>query len=462
MRGKTMGRILLVDDDESLLRVSEYNLTREGHTLLCARSAGEGLDLLSRETVDLVVTDLEMPGMKGPEFLSRVAREYPSVLSIVITAYGSVESAVDAMKRGAYDYITKPFDRETLSRVVSKALEVKELRDENIRLRRELREKFGPENIIGESEAIEKIKGTISRLAEVDSTVLLTGESGTGKELVARAIHYNSSRATKSFVVVNCPAIPEPLMESELFGHEKGAFTGAFKAKTGKLELADGGTIFFDEIGDLKGDMQAKLLRVLQEKTIDKVGGTRPIRVDVRFVVATNRDLGGMVARGEFREDLYYRVSVIPISIPPLRERRVDIPLLVRHLLRQFGAGNLTVEPGAMEILEKYPWPGNVRELKNCIERALVLRAGPDRLAVSDLPVEMVEAAGRSATSRFALPEEGIDIGQLEKDLILQALEKTGWNQTKAGALLGLTRQTLIYRMEKHGIPRKRPGEPEA
>ncbi len=444
--------ILLIDDDESLRKVISHNLISEGYRVTSASDGREGISLFKNGEFDLVVTDLKMPDLDGMEVLREVKRLNRDTLVIMITAYGTIEKAVEALKAGAYDYITKPFNRDEIKIAVEKALQVKRLEEENLKLKFELNEKFKFDNIIGVSSKFIDVLQVIKRVSKTDSTVLLLGESGTGKELIARAIHCNSSRNDKSFVIVNCAAIPEDLLESELFGHQKGSFSGAIENKSGKFEHANGGTIFLDEIGDLKLGLQAKLLRVLQEKTIDKVGGADTIEVDVRVIAATNQDLPKLIEEGTFREDLYYRLSVIPVKIPSLRERRGDIPLLVEHFLKIFKApSNVKFSPEAMRVMENYSWRGNVRELGNVIERALVLRKG-DIINSDGLPEEVRFSSAITGNLILELPEEGISLEDVEKELLIKALDKNNWNQSKAATFLRITRATLIYRMEKYNL----------
>jgi len=443
--------ILITDDDESLRRVIEHNLSNKGYRLLLASNGEEALNIFKSEDVDIVVTDIKMEKMDGLELLENVKRLNSNVLVIMITAHGSVETAVKAMKLGAYDYITKPFDRDELQIMIEKGLNLQYLMSENLRLRQELAYRFKLDNVIGASSKMKSIFDLVARVAQSDSTVLLQGESGTGKELIARAIHFNSLRAEKPFITVNCSAIPGNLMESEMFGYVKGAFTGAIKDKVGKFEAADGGTIFLDEIGDMDKDLQVKLLRVLQEKSIDKVGATQDTFVDVRIITATNISLETAIKEGKFREDLFYRISVIPILLPPLRERKDDIPLLVRHFMEKHGGNECKLLPEVFDILYRYDWPGNVRELENIIERVIVLKKKDNVIGVEDIPEHIKTEQAYSPVS-LEIPDEGIKLEEVERGLIINALKKSGQNQTKAAALLGITRNTLIYRLEKYSI----------
>jgi two-component system NtrC family response regulator len=443
--------ILIADDDESLRRIIEYNLSNKGYRIFLADDGEEALNIFKSEDVDIVITDIKMEKVDGLELLEEIKRLKSNALVIMITAHGSIETAVRAMKLGAYDYITKPFDRDELQIMVEKALSLQSLMSENIRLRQELADRFSLDNIIGASSKMKRIYDMVARVAKSDSTVLIQGESGTGKELIARAIHFNSSRAKKPFITINCSAIPENLMESELFGHVKGAFTGAVKDKAGKFEAADGGTIFLDEIGDIRKDLQVKLLRVLQEKSIDKVGSTQDINVDVRVIAATNILLETAIEEGKFREDLFYRISVIPILLPPLRERKDDITLLVQHFMTKHGGNDCKMLPEALDILNRYDWPGNVRELENIIERAIVLKKEDNVISPEDIP-DHIKRKQSSSQMSLEIPDEGLKLEEVEKALIINAMNKAGQNQTRAAELLDISRQTLIYRMQKYDI----------
>jgi DNA-binding NtrC family response regulator len=444
--------VLLIDDDDSLRRVMEFNLTEAGYKVQTAASGEEGLMLFERGSFDAVITDITMPGMSGMEVLAKVRERDEGLPVIVITAYGTIESAVEAMKQGAFDYITKPFNRDELRLTLVKALRMRRLERENVELRAEITDRYCFESIVGSSEKIRVVLDMAGRVAASDASVLITGESGTGKELLAKGIHYNSPRADGPFVAVNCAAIPEHLIESELFGHVRGAFTGAVKDKEGKFELAASGTLFLDEIGDLRVDLQAKILRVLQERQVDRVGGKHPVSVDVRIIAATNKDIERAVKEGAFREDLYYRLSVITLHMPPLRERRDDIPMLVQYFLKKFNRNSdIRIDPEALTLLTAYGWPGNVRELENSIERASVLRRG-ETITPAELPDKLRKEKASVGNIILNLPDEGISLEDLEKDLIIKALEKHKGNQTRAAEYLGITRPTLIYRMDKYGI----------
>ena len=448
-------KILVIDDDESLRRVLEYNLAQEGYAVLTASSGEQGLHLLKKEGADLVVTDVRMAGMDGLQVLEEVRKVDLNIQVIILTAFGTIEMAVEAMKAGAFHYISKPFNRDELKLTIKKALQLKALERENVALRQELQTRLGLDNIIAESPPMKQILEMLERVAPTETTVLILGESGTGKELIARAIHGSSPRAQGSFVAVNCAAIPENLLESELFGHVKGAFTGAIRDRVGKFEAADGGTIFLDEIGAMRPDLQVKILRCLEERSLERVGDNTLIRVDVRVLAATNKDLTKAIQAGEFREDLYYRLNVVPLSISPLRERREDIRPLAQHFLKRLGAQpRLTIAPDAFQALETYDWPGNVRELENALERAMIFHRG-DAISLADLP-ETIRAprAKEAAPLPLSLPEAGLSLEEVEKELILRALQKHDWNQSRAARYLGITRHTLLYRMEKHSIAR--------
>lgn len=452
--------VLLVDDDQSLRRVLEYQLQEEGYGVIAVTSGEAALDQFHARPVDVIVTDVKMPGMDGIELLSRIKTVQPDLPVIMLTAHGTISSAVEAIKLGALDYLTKPFTREQLRMSIANALDVAALKTENRRLRAIVAERFSLSNMIAGARAMRGVVEMASRVAPTDTTVLLSGESGTGKELLAKAIHLHSERKRQPFVTVNCAAIPENLIESELFGHRRGAFTGAAADKQGKFEAANKGTIFLDEIGELPLQMQVKILRVLQEREIDKVGDPKPMKVDVRIIAATNRDLEKMIADGTFRHDLYYRLAVVAIRMPSLRERADDIPLLVEHLLakhgERLGRPLPAVDREVRAVLNLYAWPGNIRELENVIERALVLdRDGV--IALDDLPDHLRASEGRLGRLRIELPDEGISLDDVERDLIVAALEKHDWNQTKAAAYLDITRSTLMYRVRKFGLERETP-----
>jgi len=443
----------LIDDDESFRRVAEHNLTRMGFDVTSAQDGESGLRVFKSEAFDVVVTDVQMPGMSGMDVLQEVKRLDRTVPVLIITAYGTIRNAVAAMQAGASDYITKPFNREELRLKIEQALKVRNLEAEVEELRTERDVRFGFDAIVGRSAPMEEVFRQAQKVARSGATVLILGESGTGKELLARAIHLASPRKEKPFVPVNCTAIPADLLESELFGHEKGAFTGATRSRLGKFEQADGGTLFLDEVGEMRIDLQAKLLRSLQEREIERVGGSKPVQVDVRVIAATNRDLQKAIEENAFREDLYYRLSVIPLRLPSLRERREDVPFLVDHFLSKHSPeSTMRVDSDAMERLTAYDWPGNVRELENAIERSIVL-SEEATISPDALPPEMVQPEARTYGGlNLTLPDRGVSLDDLERELIVAALEKHRGNQTRAAAYLGITRPTLIYRMEKYGI----------
>jgi DNA-binding NtrC family response regulator len=444
-------RILVVDDEEKLRRVIELQLSTAGFEVDKAASAEEALKLADR--ADLVLTDLKLPGMDGLELLAAIRHQNTHSPVIVMTAYGTVEVAVQAMKAGAADFLLKPFSLDHLMAVVQKALEVRALRDENRQLREELGKRYQFDNIIGRSPAMQEIFATIERVAPTRATVLLAGESGVGKDLIARAIHFHSPRRDRPFVKINCSALPENLMESELFGYEKGAFTGANTTKPGKFEQADTGTVFLDEIGDVPASVQVKLLRILQEREFERLGSNKTRHIDVRVVAATNQDLRAALEQGTFREDLYYRLNVVPIDIIPLRERMQDIPFLAEHFLHKYAAeaGDRigTITPAAMSKLESYHWPGNVRELENVIERSVVMCTG-DRLDALDIKLDNAPRP-RSGTGDFSLPP-GMSLDEYEREIIREALKRADGNKSQAARSLGLTRNALRYRLTQMGL----------
>lgn len=444
-------KILIIDDDTSLRRVLEYNLQEEGYEVVTAADGEAGLARFAECSPALVVTDLKMPGISGFQVLATIKERSPATLVIVITAFGAIDTAIEAMKLGAYDYITKPFNRDQLKLVVKKALELQGLSEENRLLKEELTERAEFRNIIGISRGMEQVFAIVRKVADTEATVLITGESGTGKELVAKSIHSLSSRRASPFVPINCAAIPRDLLESELFGHVKGAFTGAVRDKVGKFQSADGGTLFLDEVGELPVDLQPKLLRALQERIVEPVGGTTSQKLDVRVVAATNVDLEAAIAEGRFREDLYYRLSVIPIHLPALREREDDVLLLIKHFTAKHGGTGVTFAPQALEVMKHYPWPGNVRELENTVERLLIMR-NSDNIDVGDLPAKLRGVKKCRENSVINLPVEGYSLEQLEREIVVEALERSDWNQTAAARFLRIPRHTLIYRMEKYNI----------
>jgi two-component system NtrC family response regulator len=447
--------ILVVDDDDNLRRVIEYQLSEERFLVSSAPSAAAALEALRDRPVNLLITDVLMPGMSGIELLERVRILHPDTAVIVITAHGDVAKAVRAMQMGALDFLEKPFGRERLLVSVRRALEFAGLRDENRRLRALVQKEESFEEIIGSSDALRNAMSDLRRAADSDATLLLLGESGTGKELAARAIHLHSRRKEGPFVVVNCGAIPESLIESELFGHRRGAFTGATEDRRGKFELASGGTVFLDEVAELPSPLQPKLLRVLQEGEVDKIGAGEPVRVDCRIVAATHHDLEARVREGSFREDLWYRLNVVPLRMPALRERIEDIPVLAEHFLlehsRRHGRPVPRLLPEVFDRFERYDWPGNVRELANVLERLVVL-GEEETIAVEDLPEALRRDLPRFGGARVEIPAGGIVLEDLEKGLIEEALRRCGGNQSAASRFLGISRQTLLYRMQKFGL----------
>ncbi|MDR3568921.1 MAG: sigma-54 dependent transcriptional regulator [Syntrophobacteraceae bacterium] len=451
-------KILIADDEPLTLELVVERLQGDYdiEVVSCGKAAIAAADKCSFK---LVLTDLWMPDINGMEVLAHFVQHYPDTPVIVLTGFGTIETAVEAIKRGAYDYLSKPANLDEIALTLKRALEHKDLKDQNVALRTQILEQHRLERLIGQSVPMQKLYGVIKRVAKTDSTILITGESGTGKELIANAIHYQSPRCDMPFVPINCGAIPEELLESELFGHEKGAFTGAFKERRGRFELANKGTVFLDEIGEMSPKLQVKLLRFLQETKFQRVGGSRTIEVDVRILAATNKDLERAVAENEFREDLFYRLNVIPIHVPPLRERAGDVALLIRHFLIQHCQKKNIVQKrmsnSAIESLKQYDWPGNVRELENVIER-LVILTDADEIDLSDLPKRMQaidEPVGEPVPACIELGEAGINLKEmlenLENRLILDALHRTGGVKNKAAKLLGLNRTTLIEKMKK-------------
>ncbi|MFM6929382.1 MAG: sigma-54-dependent transcriptional regulator [Bdellovibrio sp.] len=454
-------RVLILDDESSLRTALFRVLDRKGLNVITANKIEEAKVLCQGDVpVDLAIVDLNLPDGDGIEFMSYLKSVNPATEVIILTGHATIESAIRATQKGAFHFVTKPFNLEELMSLIEKALTHKKLQQENQQLRSELNKKYKFDQIIGSSEQIQSVLRLIERVADSDSTVLVTGESGTGKELIARAIHYNSPRATGPFVPINCGAIPAELLESELFGHIKGAFTGAIANRIGRFEMADGGTIFLDEIGDLEPSLQVKLLRALQERSFEPVGSTKTVSVNVRVIAATNINLEEAVDTGRFREDLFYRLNVIPLVVPALRERRTDIPLLLTHFMDIFnktkGRGLTGIATDALEALVNYPWPGNIRELENLVERMTILK-GQGAIEVSDLPPKYKMVKPVSIDSgNFEIPDSGMDfntaVDNFENNLIMKALEKTGWNRNQAAALLRLNRTTLVEKIKKKGL----------
>jgi two-component system, NtrC family, response regulator AtoC len=441
--------ILVVDDEQLIRRSVAMRLSAAGYNVLEAENGRAALKQAAAG-VDLAILDFRLPDLDGLAVLKELRQLDPDVLVILLTAYSSVETAVDAMKLGAYHFMNKPFDLEALAAMIEQALETTRLRREVRQLRATQAEPYSLERMVGNSPAIREFKNVLKRVATSPaSTVLLTGESGTGKDLTAKILHYSSARAGRSFVNITCSALPETLLESELFGHERGAFTDARQQKKGLFEQADGGTVFLDEIGEMTPPLQAKLLRFLEEKTFRRVGGSADVRVDVRVIAATNRDLEEEVHHGRFREDLFYRLNVLPLKLPPLRAHNEDVPQLVSFYIdifnREFKKTVRGASPATMRLLSDYAWPGNVRELRNAVERAMLLAVG-DTLEPADFPIA---ADHPRASHTIGLPAQGLNLEETEKSLVLQALERTGWNQTRAAKLLGLNRDQIHYRMEK-------------
>ncbi|HKV99765.1 MAG TPA: sigma-54 dependent transcriptional regulator [Vicinamibacterales bacterium] len=441
--------VLVVDDEQLIRRSIAKRLGAVGYTVLEAENGKVALEQAATG-VDLAILDYRLPDLDGLTVLKQIRQLDPDVLVILLTAYASVDTAVEAMKLGAYHFMNKPFDLEALTAMVEQALETTRLRREVRQLRATQAEPYSLERMVGESAPVREFKALIKRVAASPaSTVLLTGESGTGKDLTAKILHYSSARAARPFVNITCSALPETLLESELFGHERGAFTDARQQKKGLLEQADGGTVFLDEIGEMTPHLQAKLLRFLEEKTFRRVGGSTDVHVDVRVVAATNRNLEDEVRHGRFREDLFYRLNVVPLPLPPLRAHIEDVPALVSYYVdvfnREFKKNVHGASPATLKLLTSYGWPGNVRELRNATERAMLLTMG-DTLEPADFPIATAESAAAHAV---ALPPQGLDLDETERSLVLQALERTGWNQTRAAKLLGLNRDQIHYRIEK-------------
>jgi len=451
--------ILVVEDDASMRRLTQVQLDKLGYKTMVAEDVSGGLAILRRDPVDLVICDLHLPGPSGLELLKKVRAEFPETKFVIVTAYGSIGTAIEAMKAGAHDYLTKPLHPVELRTLVDRVFEQQRLVEEVQMLRRSVDQKHGFANLIGESTTLKNVIDSASRAARTDAAVLITGETGTGKEVLAKAIHQYSRRREGPFIIVNCGSIPRDLVESELFGHLKGAFTGAVTNKQGRAEMADGGTLFLDEIGEMPPEMQVRLLRLVQDGEIQKVGATSTIRVDVRIIAATHRNLGDLIKTGAFREDLYYRLAVVPIELPPLRKRVEDIPEFVKYFFEQsrekHHREDLRFPASLMSHFTHYDWPGNVRQLVNCIVRLVVLATGPE-ITLSDLP-EFLQglppaAAGPNLSSAPGLRPQDRTLDAVERKAILEALEKFKWNQTRAARYLGVTRKILRGRLAKYGI----------
>ena len=449
--------VLIVDDEVDLRTAIVTYLTQEGYDVQAASNGEEALERVKSVPFDILVTDMKLPGIDGTTVLQEALALYPEIIGIIITGYGTVESAVQAMKKGAYDYIAKPFQLVEISLVIKQALERRRLKAENAYLKTQLKEKYRFESIVGNSKPMQEVFQMVETISGTNSTVLITGETGTGKELIAKAIHFNSQRREQKIVSINCGAIPETLLESELFGHVKGAFTGAHQTRIGRFEQAHKGTIFLDEIGNMSQTLQVKLLRVLQEREFERVGGTETVKVDVRIIAATSAELKDMVDRNEFRSDLYYRLNVIPIHLPSLKDRREDVPLLAKHFIKKYcQSSNLepkTIAQEGMKMLMNYSWPGNIRQLENAIERAVALVGSRNIILPSDLPREVQKTNNNLFISEIYIPDEGVnfntEVSFLERELILQSLKKSGGNKKQAAKLLNLKRTTLIEKLKR-------------
>jgi DNA-binding NtrC family response regulator len=454
-------KILVIDDSPEILTLFTEYLRAEGYEVDTSADGVGGIEMIEKKSYDLIITDMKMPSVDGMKVLEFVLEHSPDSICIILTGYGTVKNAVEAIKMGAFDYLTKPVKMDEILVTLKRALDYRNLKMENLNLKNQLKKKYRFENIVGDHERVQKVFEIVEKVADTDSTILILGESGTGKELIAKAIHYNSYRRERPFVPVNCAAIPSELLESELFGHEKGAFTNAIRMRVGRFELANGGTVFLDEIGDMNPLLQSKLLRVLQERQFERVGGVKTIKTDIRVIAATHQDLKMAVQQKKFREDLYYRLNVIPVRIPPLRERKTDIPLLVHHFLDYFNRSKKkrirAISDEAMESLMGYDWPGNVRELENTVERVVIL-VDHDIITPQDLPEKFHSLPQPEPSTVLEIPEEGISldsaVNEFEKNLILQALIKTGWVKNKAARLLNLNRTTLIEKIKRQNLQR--------
>jgi len=452
----TTKHLLLVEDEAPLRQAIAEQLSDRGYHVEQAESGEAAIARLADFAFDIIITDLRLPGVDGSAVIEAAVARYPDIIAIVVTGYGTVKDAVEAIKRGASDFVSKPFQIDELLHVLGSSLEQRRLKSENAYLRSQLEERYRFEGVVGKSRPMARLFQLLETVAPTNSTILITGETGTGKEVVARAIHLNGPRRMHRFVALNCSAIPETLLEAELFGHVRGAFTGAVGNRQGRLEQAHKGTVFLDEVGTMSSALQMKLLRVLQEREFERVGDSHTTKVDVRVIAATNSDLARMVAEGQFREDLFYRLNVIPVQLPPLRDRKEDIPLLVQHflaILRNGAPTSLTVSQEAMRRLMSFSWPGNVRQLENAVERAVALSAGRTQIDVGDLPTEVQKAQETALTTAVTLPEDGLDldafIADIERDLIQRSLERTGGNKGKAARLLNLKRTTLVEKLKR-------------
>ncbi|MFN9069223.1 MAG: sigma-54-dependent transcriptional regulator [Bdellovibrionales bacterium] len=454
-------RILVVDDEESIREFLEIMLKKEGYEITLAEDGAKAKEVLAKKSFDMIISDLQMPNMNGIELLKHVKDSSPDTVFMMITAFGTTETAVEAMKMGAYDYITKPFKIDEVRLNITNALRSKNLEIENRSLKKELVKEYSFQNIIGNSQAMHQIYDLIKRVSQAPTNILVTGESGTGKEVVAKAIHYNGPLKDRPFVTINCGAIPENLMESEMFGHKKGSFTGAVSDKSGLFEVADGGTLFLDEVGELPITIQVKLLRAIQERVIRRVGATEDMKVEVRIIAATNRNLEDMVQKGTFRQDLFYRLNVINIKTPPLRDRKEDIPILAQHFLKKYNdklSKSINgISDEAMEVLKKYDYPGNVRELENMIERTVALEGGSTILPESLPPLVSTPSGRKMASSHeIEVTDDGVDLdkvmGQIEKELLIKAIHTAGGVKKRAAKLLNITFRSMRYRVEKYNL----------
>ncbi len=451
--------LLIVEDEAPLREVVAERLADNGYGVVQAANGEEALERLAEFAFDIIVTDLRLPGVDGGKVLEAAVARYPEIIGIVVTGYGTVKDAVEAIKRGAADFVTKPFQFDELLHALESALEQRRLKSENAYLRSQLERRYSFTGIIGRSRPMRDLFQLLETVSGTSSTILVSGETGTGKELVARAIHHNSPRRNGPFVALNCSAIPETLLEAELFGHVRGAFTGAVGTRVGRFEQANKGTLLLDEVGTMGGPLQMKLLRALQEREVERVGDSRPIKVDVRVIAATNSDLARLVSEGQFREDLFYRLNVIPVLLPPLRDRREDIPLLVQHFLERFcrefapPRPPMTVSQQAMRRLMAYSWPGNVRQLENALERAVALSPGRTQIELADLPPDVQELGQPQSSAALALPDDGIDlqayVSNIERELIHQSLARSGGNKGRAAQLLNLKRTTLVEKLKR-------------